>query len=100
MPLYIDGIIKLVQVNNIKGNDKTQDFTYYTNFIQYTDRTGLEKVLEINSKEDFRHVKDQEGVAVINAYKTKAQVARYGAEGGFRDASLYKLSLSQFEPQK
>jgi len=98
MPLYIEGIIKLVSVNNIKGRDTTQDFTYYTNFIQYTARDGSEKVLEINSKEDFRPLKDKEGVAVITAYKTKAQINK--ETGGYKDATLYKLSLSQFEPSK
>lgn len=99
MPLYIEGVIKLVSVTNVQGRDKTTDFTYYTNFIQYTDKEGLEKVLEINSKEDFRESLDVEGVAVITAYKTKAFVTK-GSEGGLKDASLYKLSLSKFTPRK
>lgn len=98
MPLYIEGTIKLVSVTNVKGNDKTQDFTYYTNFIQYEDRKGLEKVLEINSKTDYREFKDTLGTAVITAYKTKAEVAN--ADGGRKDATLYKLSLSDFTPAR
>lgn len=95
MPLYIEGVIKLICVNNIKGRDRTEDFTYYTNYIQYTDKEGLEKVLEINSKEDFRTLVNEEGVATITAYKTKAQITR---DGNTKDASLYKLSLSKFVP--
>jgi len=94
MPLYIEGVIKLISVFNIKGRDKTEDFTYYTNYVQYTDKEGLEKVLEINSREDFRAFLNEEGVATITARKQKAQVAK--KDGGFSDASLYKLSLSKF----
>lgn len=94
MPLYIEGVLKLVQVNNIKGRDMTEDFTYYTNFVQYTDRAGLEKVLEINSKEDFRPQKDKFGVFTLTARKQKAQTEFKGER---RDATLYKLSLSAFD---
>lgn len=93
MPLYIEGVLKLVQVNNIKGRDATQDFTYYTNWIQYTDLTGFEKVLELNSKEDFRDQKDELGVWTIRAYKTKAETEY---KGETREATLYKLSLFAF----
>lgn len=98
MPLYIEGVIKLVQVNNIKGNNGTEDFTYYTNFIQYTDRQGLEKVLEINSKDDYRPHRDKDGVATLKATKTKAKVE--AGDFKMKDTTLYKLTLSEFIPSK
>lgn len=92
MPIYIEGVLKLVQVSNIKGLDSTKDFTYYTNFIQYTDKEGLEKVLEINSKEDFRPHRDKKAVFTLSAYKTRAEIISGQSAG--KEATLYKLSLS------
>lgn len=97
MPLYLEGVIKLIQVNNVKGKDRTEDFTYYTNFIQYEDKEGLQKVLELNSKDDYREFLDQEGMVTIKATKTKAKL-----ENGLnlKDATLYKLTLGGFAPAK
>jgi len=99
MPLYIQGTIKLIQVNNVKGKDATEDFTYYINFIQYEDKNGLEKVLEINSKADYRDRKDQMGAATLTAYKTKATVNGTALQGS-KETTLYKLSLTDFTPDK
>jgi len=97
MPIYLEGMIVAVEVNNIKGRDATQDFTFYKNFLCIKDKRGEEKVLEINSKEDFRSLRNKDGVAQVTAYKVKAQVER---EGVTRDASLFRLSLSGFTPNK
>lgn len=94
MPLYLEGSLKLVSVNNVKGRDATQDFTYYTNYLQYTDRQGLEKVFEANSKEDFRPIVGKNGVFTITAYKQKAVTTYDGKE---RETTLYRLSISAFD---
>lgn len=99
MPLYLEGTIKLIAAKNIKGKDSTEDFTYYENYLQYTDKKGQEQVLVINSKEDYRDRKDKMGAATITAYKTKAQVESRNT-GKLTDASLYKLSLADFIPNE
>lgn len=99
MPLYLEGIIKLVQVNPVKGKDSTEDFVWYQNFIQYEDREGLQKVLEINSKTDYRDRMNVNGVATIMLRKVKAKIE--GTSGiGLKDASLYKATLGDFIPEK
>lgn len=92
--LYIEGRIVAVEVINIRGKDKTEDFTFYKNFLEY-EVDGNEKVIELNSKEDFRPHKFKDGVAKIRLYKVKAETKK---NGEYKDAVLYKPSLTSFAP--